>query len=99
MEAKSQTISLLEHAHIAEMQTEGYRNRDATSDRMQRESIKAIREIETYRDPRSGGVVELPNHYRHAWRLQDGSYLLTDNQAFEPRRDLGIAGERLQVVK
>jgi hypothetical protein len=97
--AKRGEIMARTSSDIAAMQTENYRSRDASSDRIQRESVKSIREIETYRDPRSGGVVELPNHYRHAWRLQDGTYLLTDSQAFEPGRDLGVGGERLQVVK
>ena len=44
-------------------------------------------------------VVELPNHYRHAWQLKDGTYVLTDSQAFEPHRDLGVDGELLKVVK
>lgn len=97
--AKRGQIAAQTRADIAEMQNRGYASRDATSDRMQRDTIKTFREVETYREPRGGGVVELPNHYRHAWQLKDGTYLLTDSQAFDPGRDLGIAGERLQVVK
>ena len=97
--AKRGQIMAQTRAEISDIQNRGYRARDASSDRMQRDTIKTVREIETYREPRSGGVVELPNHYRHAWQLKDGSYLLTDSQAFDPGRDLGIAGQRLQVVK
>ena len=42
------------------------------------------------------GVVELPNHYRHAWRMRDGTYVLTDSPNFDPQRDAGQAGEQLQ---
>lgn len=97
--AKRGQIRAQTRADISEMQNRGYAARDASSDRMQRDNIKTIREVETYREPRSGSVVELPNHYRHAWQLKDGTYVLTDSQAFEPGRDLGVAGERLQVVK
>ena len=97
--AKRGQIMAQTRADIAAMQNQAYASRDATTDRMQRDSVKTIREIETYREPRTGGVVELPNHYRHAWRLNDGTYLLTDSQAFEPGRDLGIAGERMQAVR
>lgn len=97
--AKRGQIRAQTRAEISDMQNRGYAARDASTDRMQRDNIKTIREVETYREPRSGGVVELPNHYRHAWQLKDGTYVLTDSQAFDPGRDLGIAGERLKVVK
>ena len=97
--AKRGQIMAQSRADIAAIQNQTYASRDASTDRMQRDNVKTIREIETYREPRTGGVVELPNHYRHAWRLNDGTYFLTDSQAFDPGRDLGIAGERMQVVK
>ena len=97
--AKRGQIRAQTRADIADIQNQTYRARDASSDRMQRDTIKTIREVETYREPRGGGVVELPNHYNHAWQLKDGTYFLTDSPAFDPARDLGVAGERLQVVK
>ena len=97
--AKRGQIMAQTRAEISDMQNRGYAARSQSQDQMQRDRIKVIREIETYREPRTGGVVELPNHYRHAWQLKDGTYVLTDSQAFEPRRDLGIDGELLKVVK
>lgn len=97
--AKRGQIMAQTRADIAAIQNQTYAARDATTDRMQRDNVRTIREIETYREPRTGGVVELPNHYQHAWRLNDGTYLLTDSQAFDPGRDLGIAGERMQVAR
>jgi hypothetical protein len=58
---------------------------------------RTLREVEHYRNP-SGGTVELPNHYRPAWKLRDGSCVLTDSPAFDPGRDLGVAGEKLQLA-
>ena len=46
-----------------------------------------------------GRAVELPHHYPHAWKLKDGSFVLTDSASFDPQRDLGLAGERLQRAK
>jgi hypothetical protein len=67
-------------------------------DRNQREFGEAIRGVETYAD-RNGGTVELDHTYNHAWQLDDGSYVLTDDNFFEPYRDLGLSGERLQPVQ
>ncbi|HVF62462.1 MAG TPA: hypothetical protein VNE58_00510 [Casimicrobiaceae bacterium] len=97
--AKRGQIMAQTRADIAAIQNQTYNARDATTDRMQRDNVRTIREIETYREPRTGGVVELPNHYRHAWQLRDGSYFLTDSQAFDPVRDLGIGGDKLQVAR
>lgn len=74
------------------------RSRSESSDRMHRESVRTMREVEHYRVPggAGGGVVELPNHYRHAWRMRDGTYVLTDSPNFDPQRDAGQPGEQLQ---
>jgi len=84
---------------IADIHARGQRDRAATDDRMHRESVRTVREVEHYRDPPgpgSRGVVELSNHYRHAWKLKDGSYVLTDDQNFDPQRTLGQSGTVLQ---
>lgn len=77
----------------------GVATRDSADDRMHRERIRAIREVEHYSDPsRPTGVAELPNHYRHAWSLRDGSYALTDDPNFNPNRDLGVEGRLLRLA-
>ena len=56
-----------------------------------------IRGNETYNDANAaGGQVELSNLYDHAWRLNDGSYVLSNDASFEPWRDLGLEGKRLE---
>ncbi|WP_375203107.1 hypothetical protein [Hyphococcus sp.] len=84
---------------ILDMQMETWRNQNASSDRIQRESSEAIRGVETYNDPYNGGTVELDNTYDNAWQLNDGSYVLTDDAMFEPYRDLGMDGQRLEAVQ
>lgn len=71
------------------------RSRSESSDRMHRESVRTLREVEHYSVP-GGGTVELPNHYRHAWRMRDGTYVLTDSPNFDPQRDAGQPGEALR---
>lgn len=80
---------------VAAIRNNTYQAGQASNDRMHTDSVRTVREVQGYRDPRSGGVVELSQHYRHAWQLRDGSYVLTDNPAFNPGRDVGMAGEEL----
>jgi hypothetical protein len=84
---------------VNEMWNRGVAARDSADDRMHRERIRAIREVEHYSDPTTAsGVVELPNHYRHAWGLRNGHYVLTDDPNFDPRRALGLEGRRLDLA-
>jgi hypothetical protein len=84
---------------IRQTQADSWRRHNASSDRLARESSEAIRGVETYDDPYRGGTVELDNAYEHAWQLLDGTYVLTDDPSFEPYRDLGIEGRRLEVTR
>ena len=85
---------------IMEIITTGWRRRQQIQERGHRAFINALRDVEVYRDATTpSGEVELSNHYRHAWRLRDGSYVLTDSSGFEPARDLGIDGERLTPMQ
>ncbi|MBK8006918.1 MAG: hypothetical protein IPK12_24445 [Gemmatimonadetes bacterium] len=73
-----------------------WQSSSATSDRMQRENVERIREVETYRDPHYGGTVQLSNHYQHAWQLRDGTYVLTNDASFDPARAFGVGAQRLE---
>jgi len=91
-------ITMQTNAEINQMISEGWAEREAIRDRGQRESIEAIRGVETYHDPYHGGTVELDHSYEHAWQLDDGTYVLTDDNFFEPFRELGRSGQRLTPV-
>ncbi|KAA5605168.1 hypothetical protein F1188_12890 [Roseospira marina] len=84
---------------ISEIISQGYSDREAIRDRGHREQIEAIRGVETYVDPLNGGTVQLDNSYGHAWQLSDGTYVLTDDAAFDPRRALGIDGRPLHAAR
>nr|MBP6671337.1 hypothetical protein [Gemmatimonadales bacterium] len=81
---------------INDIQMGTWRSQNESSDRTQRERVEAIRGVETYNDPAGAGTVQLSSLYQHAWRLRDGSYLLTNDVNLDPGRDLGVQGQRLQ---
>ena len=54
-----------------------------SQDRIHTNFVKAIREVETYRD--ETGVVELNSGYNHAWSRSDNtSFIMSDNPNFDP---------------
>lgn len=63
-----------------------YENRQIVNDRLHRETIEAIRGVETYHDPVAGQPVQLDNTYNHAWRVNgaDNTYILTNDVNFNP---------------
>jgi hypothetical protein len=88
------------NAEIAQIRQQAWNDQQESSDRRAREFGELMRGVETYNDANApGGQVQLSNLYGHAWRLDDGSYVLTDNVNFEPWRDLGLAGNRLETTR
>lgn len=53
-----------------------------------------LRGVETYKDE-SGNTVELTSGYNNAWSKSDGSYLLTNNPAFDPNVTFNEEWKRL----
>ena len=86
------------NAEIQRMQQEGWENYTQSMDRNSREFQEYIRGTETYNDP-SGGTVQLDNNYDHAWALDDGSYILSNDPGFDPSKDLGLSGSRLEKTQ
>lgn len=81
---------------ISTMIHEGWKKRQAIMDKSQENWSLGMREQELYNDPQMGEQVELPSTYNHAWRLQDGSYLMTDNPNLNPNVEFGINATELQ---
>jgi hypothetical protein len=96
-QARRGQILAQSRADIADIHQATQRQRDATNERLHKQTVKTLREVEHYREP-GGSTVELPSHYRQAWKLKDGSYLLTDDVNFRPARDLGVDGDLLKRV-
>ncbi|MEZ5661103.1 MAG: hypothetical protein R3E83_22120 [Burkholderiaceae bacterium] len=86
--------------YISALRADTQRMRDESNARNNREFGEYIKGVETYKDPDApGGQVELSNYYDNAWRLNDGSYALSTDPNFEPWRDLGMEGQRLEAVR
>ncbi len=96
---KRAAIIAQSNAEIARIREEAWSAYQESSDRRAREFGEALRGVETYADPQAGtGTVELSHQYDYAWRMTDGTYVLTNDASFEPYRDLGMAGQRLEAV-
>lgn len=83
---------------IRQMQADSWRIYNESSDRLARERSEAIRGVETYNDPYYGGSVQLDSSYNHAWQLNDGTYVLTDDPSFNPYKVFGQDGKQLRPL-
>jgi hypothetical protein len=84
--------------YLQDLNTNNYQQRQAARDQTHHQSIQTIRGVATYYDPYLNKDVELPNTYNTAWRLKDlnGTHYMTDDPSFDPYRNLGVDGYRLQ---
>lgn len=97
---KRANIIARSNEEIARIRQETWSSQQESSDRRAREFGEAIRGVETYHDDNApGGTVELSHLYDHAWRLNDGSYVLTNDVNFDPWRDLQVEGRRLEAMR
>lgn len=72
---------------------------EGAGDRQQRESIEAIRGVETYYDPVREDTVQLDATYDNAWRVTNkDTYILTNDPNFNPGL-YDIDATQLKVVK
>jgi cysteine rich repeat protein len=58
-----------------------------------------IRGVQTFRDPTTGGTMELSNQYDHAWLNGSNEYILSDNPNFNPNGQLSGNWNQLQPVR
>ena len=72
---------------------------ESTGDRMHRETIEAVRGVETYHDPVDNRAVQLDHSYDHAWRVNNQeAYILTKDPNFNPGQ-YGIEATQMGVVR
>ncbi len=84
---------------ISRIRQETWNAYQESADRRAREFGELMKGVETYADTDApGGRVELSNQYNHAFRLNDGSYVLSDDPNFDPWRSLQLEGRRLEAV-
>ncbi len=98
--AKRAAIIAKSNDEIARIREQAWSSYQESADRRAREFGELIKGVETYSDSNApGGTVELSHNYDSAWRLNDGSYVLSNDVNFEPWRDLGVEGERLEAAQ
>jgi len=86
--------------YIAKLRQDTWNTQQESADRRFREFGELMKGVETYKDEWGpGGQTELSSQYNHAWRLRDGTYVLTDDPNFDPWRDLKLEGQKLEAVR
>ena len=97
--AKRAAMMAKSNDEIARIREQAWDSYQESADRRAREFGELIKGVETYSDTQApGGTVELSHNYDNAWRLNDGSYVLSNDASFEPWRDLGVEGHRLEAA-
>lgn len=92
-------ISRQTYESIRQMSQQAWDKQQKSADMRAREFSEYIRDVETYADPQSNlGQVELDSSYEHAWRLDDGTYVLTNDHSFNPVQATGQFGSELRVA-
>ena len=92
--AEMSRINTETNNEIMDIITTGHREREAIRDEGFQRQIEGIRETGTWQA--SDGRVELPDSHNHVWELDDGTFVLTDDEFFNPNRDLSVGGEEIQ---
>lgn len=87
-------------AHVGNLNRASYNNRIGAMDRGSEQFSQTIRGVQTWTNPgMSGQSFELPQDYSNAWRLDDGTFVMTNNPDFHPWNDLQLRGERLERAR
>jgi hypothetical protein len=60
---------------------------------------QGIRGVQTFRNPATGGTMELSNLYDHAWLNGSNEYIMSDDPNFNPNGQLQGSWNQLQVVR
>jgi len=76
---------------VADINAAGYASQQASQDRMHRNNVDTIREVQRYQDPATNRQVELSSHYNYGYRTGNGSYVATDDPNFNP----GVNGQQM----
>ena len=72
------------NASIDQTIISGYKDRQASEDRVFDSFSESIRGVETYNDLVNGGNVQLPSGYSNVWVNTSGEYFLTNDAGVDP---------------
>jgi len=80
---------------IGDMMFESWQRRNDMNSAGQQSSIDGIREVQPWQT--STGTVRLSQNYNHAWELENGNLVMTNNANFNPMQAYHQSGEPLRV--
>ncbi|HLJ14541.1 MAG TPA: hypothetical protein VKV15_08610 [Bryobacteraceae bacterium] len=83
---------------INSMIMKGYRDRQATMDRVNARWDHTIREVEVYHNPVTAENVELPSGYNASWVNKSGEYLVTGSSNYDPNSESNGSWTRLEKI-
>jgi hypothetical protein len=75
---------------INDMSMKGWRDRNASSDRMQQMEVNAINGETTIQDPYNGNGVNVQDGYKYYYINQFGEYMGTNDEFYNPERDPNV---------
>jgi hypothetical protein len=85
---------------ITDIITQGYKERVASQERIQRQHVDAIRGIDRYVDPSDPQTeVQLPTGYEKAWSNGLGEYILSNDLFFDPNQNSSQTWEQMKHAK
>ncbi len=83
---------------VNDITMQGWRNNNASSDRIQSNTVNAINDQTVYQTP-SGQSVTLPSFYDNVHTDGNGRYLLHNDANYEPNRDPAMNSQNWQRVQ
>jgi hypothetical protein len=97
--AKQAAILAAFRAHVADVINGVTANEMAGSNQSAFGQDQLIRGVQTFRDPATGGTLELSNQYDHAWLNGANEYVMSDDSNFNPNGNLTGNWNQLEVVQ
>lgn len=93
-------IKMQTYREIGDMIQKSWQRQQASNDKRARDFIDTIMEKQNFDDSESPTArTKLSSNYNHAWRLADGTFVMTDDPSFNPYQELGIDGKKLNRSK
>ncbi len=97
--AKQAAILAAFRAHVADVINGVTANQMAGANQAAFGQDQLIRGVQTFRDPATGGTMELSNQYDHAWLNGANEYVMSDNPNFNPNGNITGNWNQLEVVQ
>ncbi len=89
------TAAAPSNSSVGDMMFDSWKRREGMRDAGHAKSVNGIWEVQPWQSA-SGKTVLLNQNYAHAWQLQNGSIVMTNNANFNPMQSLNQTGQELR---